>query len=262
MIEIFLRNGYAVLSWDKPGSGESEGEFDQEHELTENARIIADAIDVLSENSSIDLTNVGLWGISQAGWVMPLALDMTDKITFMIVVSGGGEDGIEQGAYQVAQMIACDGGSEEDVAMVEQYCAIMNKAVSYEEYNTAAQIVLDIPGVYDNTGLILTAKEQWSPWPRDIDAFFDPAEVLQRTTIPVLAFFGELDKNIDPVQGASTYESALASAGNQDYQVQTIEGAGHVMVQVETGCLDESVGKEYLSEYLETLEFWLMDLAL
>jgi pimeloyl-ACP methyl ester carboxylesterase len=259
MIEIFLRNGYAVLSWDKPGSGSSEGEFDQEHKLTENAQIIVDAIDVLAENPSIDLAKVGLWGISQAGWIMPLALDMSDKITFMIVVSGGGEDGIEQGAYQVAQMIACDGGSEEDVSTVEHYWAIMNKAVSYEEYSTAAQIVLDIPGVYEKTGLIMSDKGQWAPWPRDIDAFFDPVEVLQRTTIPVLAFFGELDKNIDPVQGAQAYESALESAGNQDYMVQTIEGAGHVMVEVETGCLGEFVGKEYMSEYLETLEFWIMD---
>jgi len=51
----------------------------------------------------------------------------------------------------------------------------------------------------------------------------------------------------------------LEAAGNQDYRVETIEGAGHVMVQVETGCLGEFVGTEYMYEYLETLEFWLMD---
>ena len=33
LIELFLRNGYAVLSWDKPGSGESTGEFDGEHTI-------------------------------------------------------------------------------------------------------------------------------------------------------------------------------------------------------------------------------------
>lgn len=259
MIEIFLRNGYAVLSWDKPGSGASTGDYTTGHKLTENARIIVDALDVLSQNPSIDLSRVGLWGISQAGWVMPLALEMTDKISFMMVVSGGGEDGIEQGAYQVAQMIGCDGGSPEDVATVEQYWAIMNKATSYKSYREAAQIVLEISGVYEHTGLILSEESNWAPWPRDIDAFFDPVDVLRKTSIPVLAFFGNLDKNIDPVQGAQAYESALTAAGNQDYQVEVIEGAGHVMVQVETGCLGEFVGKEYMPEYLETLESWLMD---
>jgi fermentation-respiration switch protein FrsA (DUF1100 family) len=145
------------------------------------------------------------------------------------------------------------------VAAVEQYWAIMNKALTYDEYRNAAQILLDIPGLYENTGLILSDREQWSPWPREIDAFFDPVEVLQRTSIPVLAFFGELDKFVDPFQGFDAYEAALDEAGNQDYLLMMVEGAGHVMVEVETGCQGEFVGAEYMTEYLEALEFWLMD---
>lgn len=259
LIEIFLRNGYAVFSWDKPGSGSSQGSFTQGYTSTERAGILADAIQVLGEKASIDLSRVGLWGISQAGWVMPKALEKTDRISFMIVVSGGGEDGIEQGAYQLAQMIACQGGSQEDVATVEQYWASMNKATSYESYQEATQILLDIPGVYDLTGLVPSEKDNWSPWPRDIDAFFNPMDVLEHTQIPVLAFFGELDKNIDPVQGAQAYEAALAKAGNPDYLVEVLEGAGHVMVEVETGCLGEYVGSEYMPAYLEIMEFWLME---
>jgi len=259
MIEIFLRHGYAVLSWDKPGSGASKGTFEPEYTITQRAEIIRDAIEVLSESDFIDVNEVGLWGISQAGWVMPMALDKTPDISWMVVVSGGGEDGIEQGAFQVAQMIACEEGTAEDVASVEQYWAIMNKAATYDEYRNAVQILLDVPGLYENTGLIMSDEEQWSPWPREIDAFFDPVEVLQRTTIPVLAFFGELDKYVDPVQGFHAYESALDKAGNQDYQINMIEGAGHVMVQVETGCPGEIVGAEYMTEYLDTLEFWIME---
>ena len=259
MIEIFLRNGYAVLSWDKPGSGESKGNFDSEHTLFQREKILRDAIEALAENSSIDLSGLGLWGLSQAGWVMPLALEKSDRISFMIVVSGGGEDGIEQGAYQVAQRIACIGGSPEDVQTLEQYWAIMNKAEDYNTYQEAAEIILEIPGVYEETGLTINEEEDWNPWPRDIDAFFDPIDVLRETTIPVLAFFGEFDKYIDPIQGVQAYETSLAAAGNQDYLVVSIQGAGHVMVEVETGCPGEFVGNEYMTEYLETLESWLMD---
>ena len=63
----------------------------------------------------------------------------------------------------------------------------------------------------------------------------------------------------DPVQGFQAYESALDLAGNPDYLVQMLEGAGHVMVEVEIGCPGEYVGTEYMTEYLDTLEFWLMD---
>jgi pimeloyl-ACP methyl ester carboxylesterase len=259
MIEIFLRHGYAVLSWDKPGSGESKGTFENGYTSTQRARIIKDAIEALSANSSLNLSEIGLWGLSQAGWVMPMALDKTPDISWMMVVSGGGEDGIEQGAYQVAQRIGCEGGSEDDIATVEAHWAMMNKALTYNAYKNAVQILLDVPGLYENTGLIMSEEEQWSPWPREIDAFFDPVDVLQRTTIPVLAFFGELDKYIDPVQGFQAYKSALEKAGNTDYQVHLIEGAGHVMVEVETGCPGEFVGTEYMTEYLEALEFWLME---
>ena len=106
LLEIFLRNGYAVFSWDKPGSGTSTGAFDEGYKLTERAAILADGIEVLAEHPAIDSTRFGLWGISQAGWVMPLVLDLTDKVAFMIVVSGGGEDSIDpiQGAeaYEAA----------------------------------------------------------------------------------------------------------------------------------------------------------------
>jgi pimeloyl-ACP methyl ester carboxylesterase len=259
MIEIFLRHGFAVSSWDKPGSGESEGEFESEYTITDRARILVDALDALADHPSVDLTNVGLWGISQAGWVMPKALDMTDRISFMISVSGGGEDGIDQGAYQASRVIECNGGSPEDVATVEQYWSIMNKATDYQEYSDAVEILLAIPGVFEEFGLVLMEEGNWSPWPRQIDAFFDPTDVLRETTIPVLAFFGELDKNIDPVQGSQAYESALAAAGNQDYLVVVIEGAGHVLTPVATGCLGETVGQEYVPEYLVTLDSWIAE---
>ena len=71
-------------------------------------------------------------------------------------------------------------------------------------------------------------------------------EVIEHTTIPVLAFYGELDRNIDPVQGAEAYEAALQTAGNQDYQIEVLPGVGHVFVT--------------RSEYLRTLEAWLQHL--
>jgi hypothetical protein len=116
--EIFLRNGYAVFSWDRPGAGESTGKFKDLHK--QRAEILADAIQVLTEHPSLDATRIGLWGISQAGWIMPQVLDETEGVAFMIVVSGGGEDGIEQMAYQVGQKVLCEGGSEEEAALVER----------------------------------------------------------------------------------------------------------------------------------------------
>ena len=91
----------------------------------------------------------------------------------------------------------------------------------------------------------MVEEDKWKPWPREIDAFIDPTEILERTTIPVLAFFGELDKNIDPVQGVEAYEAALRKAGNPDYQIEFLLGEAHVFVTN--------------PEYLKTLEAWLQE---
>ena len=259
IIEIFLRNGYAVFSWDKPGSGNSTGIFTQGYGLTERASILCDAIKVLIENPSIINTSIGAWGISQAGWVMPLALKKTKDFAFMMVVSGGGEDGIEQMAYQVGQVVACGGGSAEQVSKVEKYWSQMQKAREYHEYREAAEILVSIPGVSANTGLSVSEQSQWNAWPREIDAFFDPMEVIETTTIPMLVHFGELDKNVDPRQGAEAYKTAFEKAGNKDFLVITVQGAGHVLTPATTGCLTEPVSPNWVTEYLDTLENWVQD---
>jgi pimeloyl-ACP methyl ester carboxylesterase len=259
LIEIFLRNGYAVFSWDKPGSGESTGDFSDE--LTQRAEILVDGIKVLTEHPSIDPDRIGLWGISQAGWVMPLAIEQSEDVAFMIVVSGGAEDSIEQMAYQVGQQVVCKGGSQEQEALVEQYWAQMNKATLYEDYREAAEVLVEIPQIQAAYNLSLNEKENWKAWPRDIDAFIDPMEVIEHTTIPMLVFYGELDKNIDPVQGAEAYEAALQSAGNQDYQIEVLPNVGHVLTPAKTGCLNEAGGSTYTPEYLEILEEWLQHLS-
>jgi pimeloyl-ACP methyl ester carboxylesterase len=259
LIEIFIRNRFAVLSWDKPGSGESRGSFTQGYTITERANILTDAVKVLSENTSILNSSIGFWGISQAGWVMPKALEMTNDVAFMIVVSGGGEDSIEQMAYQVAQVVACGGGSPGQVDSVEVYWSQMTKATQYSEYREAVDILVNIPGVSEYTGLTVSEENQWNAWPQEIDAFWDPMEVMEETTIPMLVFFGELDKNIDPVQGAQAYNTALEIAGNKDYTIMVIQDVGHVLIPATTGCLDEPVSGDWADEYLNSLENWIID---
>lgn len=254
---MFLDSGYSVLVWDKPGSGESTGNFDPEHTLTQRAQILADAIGWLGRQDSIDATRIGVWGLSQAGWVMPLAMTMTEHITFMIVVSGGAEDSIEQMAFQWTQQAACRGASDGEREIMERYGAAALKAETYTDHSDAMEQLLTISDLdfYVGADIELAPPDEWQPWPRDIDAFFDPVTVLEGATIPILAIFGEHDAQIDPVQGAEAYQAALERAGNVDFQVETIEGAGHTMRPTASPCGPESSGVS--KEYVDLLDDWL-----
>jgi pimeloyl-ACP methyl ester carboxylesterase len=227
------------------------------------AGILADGVKVLTEHPDIDPNRIGLWGISQAGWVMPMALEQTDKVAFMIVVGGGAEASPEQMAYFLGQKVACGGGSVEEATLVERYWAQSRNATGYDEYREAMEVLSEIPRFEDHTGITLKVAEEdgWTPRRRDTDTFFDPMEVIEHTTIPILAFFGELDRNVDPVQGAEAYEAALHKAGNQDYQVVSVPGVAHPLVPARTGCLNESWGTQLAPEYLETMEAWLQHLS-
>jgi hypothetical protein len=99
IIERMLRAGYATFAWDKPATGESTGKIDRSRLIEQRSQIVLDAIAVLKECPEIDAQQLGLWGISQAGYVMPTVLTRSDDIAFMIAVSCPGGPGVDQGAY-------------------------------------------------------------------------------------------------------------------------------------------------------------------
>ncbi len=63
--------------------------------------------------------------------------------------------------------------------------------------------------------------------------------MIEQTTIPVLAIFGDRDPNGDPIQGAFAWRKALERAGNPNVRVELLPGIGHIMEKSQTGCLEE-----------------------
>ncbi len=100
IMERMLGAGYAVFSWDKPGTGESTGQINEGRVYHQRAQIVLDAIEVMKKRPDIDHRQIGLWGISQGGYVMP-SPSQTKDIAFMLCVSCAGVAGDDQLAYQL-----------------------------------------------------------------------------------------------------------------------------------------------------------------
>jgi len=64
--------GYATFIWDKPGYGKSTGKFDEKQLLHQRAKILIHAIEAIKKEPLIDHRRIGLWGISQGGYVMSI----------------------------------------------------------------------------------------------------------------------------------------------------------------------------------------------
>jgi hypothetical protein len=92
--EAFALNGYAFLSYDKRGVGDSQGAYSGVGPANSAAMfaLLADDIIAGAETAAarddIDADRVGVYGVSQGGWIAPVALSRSDLLGFMIIISG------------------------------------------------------------------------------------------------------------------------------------------------------------------------------
>jgi pimeloyl-ACP methyl ester carboxylesterase len=262
--ECFLESGYATLMWDKPGYGQSEGEFSQSHLMAERAEILLNAIDSIKNHPRIDSERIGVWGISQAGYVIPMALPKTLDISFMIMVGCPGEDGIRQTAYFIRRQLEFEGVPEEEARQAEKHFIQLYYAETFEEYIQHARPLYDNP-VQRELGCVsaLWDETNWKPRSPEEEAFYNPIDIIEKVTIPVLAFFGEKDTQVNPIQGVEAYKKALTKAGNTNFSVELISNADHNIILCETGSMKERNNRSskewqnYAPEYLEMMQEWL-----
>src|SRR5207249_1558328 len=85
----FARHGIASLICDKPGVGESTGHWETET-LDDLAADALAAHNFLLGRRDIDSEQIGLWGSSQAAWIMPKVAAQSKHVAFIISVSGAG----------------------------------------------------------------------------------------------------------------------------------------------------------------------------
>jgi dipeptidyl aminopeptidase/acylaminoacyl peptidase len=264
----FLDIGFACFYYDKPGYGESTGKFTRGKLFEERASILVDAVNVLKTRPTIDPKQIGLWGISQAGYVMPKAIAKTKDISFMIAISCPAMDSIDQSAYLVEKQILCDGYDEAEAKKARQYYRQRAHDKTYAEYLEAAEFLAqnEVVSSFLNWGRILS-EDQFSPLAPSSEGLFNPITLIEKTTIPVLAVFGEKDTQIDPFQGAEAYEKALNKVRNQFYRVKLFPDADHGIMISKTGCMKERRERwrsrnshGFAPGFIELMQNWLESL--
>jgi pimeloyl-ACP methyl ester carboxylesterase len=271
IMERMLAAGFATFAWDKPGTGESSGEIDRNRVIEQRARIVLDAMEALEGRTEIDPRRMGLWGISQAGYVMPRVLEQAGEVAFMIAVSCAGAPGVEQGIYLLASQMGCYGYAEEGKDELISEIRAFTLARSYEEFVRHRAPFADIPS-FQALGRFgqrvdVPSREEWHPADPAREYYgYDPMDVIRNTDIPILAVFGERDTQVDPIQGAEAWREALAQAGNPHSRVMVFPGTDHNILLTQTGCIEErerrsaAEWKDYPSEYLDLIEAWLAGL--
>lgn len=191
---LFAADGIAALVYDKRGAGKSGGKYESEQSVGErNIVLLADdaasALDALSKHPALQGVPLGLTGISQAGWIVPIAAEKNRVVNFMVLWSG-----------PVCKV------SEEDI---------------FSKYTADA----DRDGKVPSYAQALKSRKQKYIWPDFLGKDSDPTESLAKLQIPGLWIFGENDGSV-PVDLSIERLKKLKSAGHQ-YNYVLFSGLGH-----------------------------------
>ena len=263
----FARHGIAALIYDKRGVGASTGNWATAG-FDDMAQDAIAALKMLQSRKDINPKQVGLWGASQAGWVMAKATSLSDDIAFIIAVSAGGSGYTvaQQNNYNVATEMRVGGFSQDDINRVIATYNLFYDVIRAGEGGDGAKLDAAVRQAQQNVKLKdwlppLSSEIDWKKrdqWYLVLDIDFNPMPLWEKYDGPVLGIFGELDSSTPVRQVVPIFEKALASRKNKDYTIKIFPKAHHIILEAETGS-DEEIPrlKRYVPGYHDMMSNWL-----
>lgn len=230
--QLLVRRGVAVLTYDKRGMGESTGDW-KSASFTDLAGDAVAGADLLKTRSDIDPARIGFWGLSQGGWIAPLAASRFGHAAFVVAVSGGGLSPERQeildteSALRDANFSAAD--IDEALAFQNAKNAFMRTGSGWDEYQALLQADKDKKWYGFET------TDAWGPESKDDPYwavtrsfyFYDPAPAIQNLRCPVLFIFGDLDTPKAVQENEAYLRSWFESSRNREGTIKVFPNAGH-----------------------------------
>ncbi|MEV6247884.1 CocE/NonD family hydrolase [Streptomyces sp. NPDC051742] len=199
--ESFARAGYASLSFSKPGVGGSEGDW-LGQSMADRAEETLAAVAWARGRPDIDGRRIGLWGASQAGWVLPKVAAADRRLQFVVAVSPA-VNWLRQGRYNLLAEQRRDsaGAEERDAALRrrETTLGLLDRGASFAEYRAAVGDVGDMTAARWS----FIARNHRSDATADLRAM--------RGTPVVLVLAGH-DVNVDVADTEAVYRAILPAA--------------------------------------------------
>ena len=194
---LLVPAGFAVMRYDRRGSGASEGDFD----TADFAQLAADAlavVDILAAQVEIDPREVGFYGYSQGGWIGPEAASRSSAVAFMVLVGACAVTPADQMRYATATALRAAGYGDAEVDQALSTRAAVDAATRGEldRDTAAAQVAAATGEPWFEAAYIPSLPDAYdgarSKWRLEMD--YDVAPVLAQVDVPVLLIHGDHDR--------------------------------------------------------------------
>ena len=221
--------GFAVLIYDRRGSGQSSGSL----QGVDYETLADDAVagqQALAKLARIDPARIGFWGLSQGGWLAVLAAGRSRNAAFAISVSGPLVTADKQMQFATSNLLTLRGYSQDDVReMLETRKAWMDYLRGRNSRAAAVEAL---------------TRAQSKPWfdltymPRASELSDDPAirrkmeddpvAAVQRAKVPLLFLYGGADPWVPVAQSLERLNGLRGQLHN--IEVEVIANANHEMM--------------------------------
>ena len=193
LTEHLQDNGIAVLLPDKRGSEQSGGNW-QSADFEDLATDTLAAIEFMREQDAVELSDLGIIGMSQGGWIAPIVAREFADLDFIVSMVGS--------------------------------AVTPNEQLLYEENYNLQQIGF-LPGVSHAIALMSTQYVRHVRMPAFYDAVgeFDPVPLWEATPVRALVLLGAADTNVPSQRSAARIEAL----GKDTIEVVVYEGSGHAL---------------------------------
>ena len=278
LADHLTRRGIAVLRYDDRGVGESTGNFGTATTPDFASDALA-AVAYLKARDDVNPAAIGLAGHSEGGVVAPIAAVESDDVSYIVLMAGTGVNGERILYAQAALIMRAGGASEEDIAANRarqerifellksepdrERAALALEAFIRANLETASEAERAQLGVTDSASAetVIAAQVQQvnTPWFRYF-LTYDPATMLERVTVPVLAINGEKDLQVPHEENLREIEAALMRGGNTSYEIRAFPDLNHLFQHSETGAPSEyqAIEETWSVEVMEVIADWIL----
>ena len=249
--DYFLVNGFATFVYDKRSNWLDSSFSDLADDALAGLRGL---------KSRSDIQQVGLWGVSQGGWLVAIAASRSSDVAFIINESGPGMTPEEQMQFTVRTKLQA---ARFDAAAMLAASNLVRKNFdsvrtgsgwdALAKANDAARHELWFP----HMASLEMHRDDPAFW--RLNAFFDPVPALRQVRCPVLAIYGERDTLVSARQSADIWRTTLKQSGNTDVTVKIFSAGDHGLRETTGGTLnDVPTSRGFVSGYFETQRSWAL----
>jgi pimeloyl-ACP methyl ester carboxylesterase len=232
-VQAYLREGIAVLVYDKRGVGGSTGDYRRVgmRELADDGLA---ALDWLGGRTEVRRDARGFDGRSQGCWLAEMAAATpAHDVAFVVAQVGGGVAPWRQELYRVGAELRAAGADAATVdsarAWVRLHYAVAKGDSSWERYRQVAESLRGVPWL-ELKRPYASPEQARASWERL--SSYEPAPDLARMRCPLLAVLGAEDRSTPTDETAQAFRRSVRPEGAATFEVRVLPGAGHELLEL------------------------------